>query len=211
MINRVTILLLFLFAVVRADAQTPAQELLQKLQNKYEKMNDAMLTFSQTTYLPVAKVTQHAAGTIRMKQKNKYHIETENDVLVTDGVTVWRMNKGKKQVVVDTFKDDARSLTPDRLLLSVPKEYNAIRLESGTVEGNETTVLKLTPKSESSALKSIKLWIDEDDLVIRKVETVNFSDTRATYTISKFSMNTGVNDAVFTFTPPDGIEVIDLR
>jgi outer membrane lipoprotein carrier protein len=211
MMKRILVVCALLSGVLRVDAQTSARDLLQKIQKHYEKMTDAGLTFSQTTYLPVAKVTQHATGTLRMKQKNKYRIETENELLVTDGVTVWRMNRAKKQVLIDTYKDDPKNLTPDKLLLNVPNDYASIRVGSETIEGKELSILKLTPKNTSSVLSSIKLWIDEDDLVIRKVETVNFSDTRTTYTISKFSMNTGVSDSLFIFTPPDGIEMIDLR
>ncbi len=65
--------------------------------------------FSQTTYLPLAKVTQHVAGTIRMKKNNRYRIEMENELLVTDGVNVWRLNKVKKQVLIDKYKEDPKT------------------------------------------------------------------------------------------------------
>ncbi len=211
MIYRIITIVAFLCAVLKVDAQPQAQELLEKLRKKYEKVNDAALTFSQTTYLPVAKVTQHVSGTIRMKKNNKFQIETENEILITNGVTVWRMNKTKKQVLIDQYKEDPKNLSPDRLFLNTPKEYNAIRIGTETVDGKELTVLKLTPKSESSTLKSIKLWIDDEELIIRKVETIDFSDTRSTYNILKFSMNSGVSDSAFVFTPPEGFEVIDLR
>lgn len=211
MILRITTIIIFLCAALGVDAQPNAQELLDKLQKKFDKVKDASLTFSQSTYLPLTKVTQNMGGSLRMKKNNKYRIETENEMLVTDGVTVWRMNKAKNQVLIDKYKDDPKSVTPERLFLNTPKEYNAIRIGSETLDGQELTILKLTPKSESSTLKSIKLWIDEEELIILKAETIDFSDTRSTYSISKFSMNTGLSDALFTFTPPAGVEIIDLR
>ncbi len=211
MIYRTITLVVFLCAVLKMNAQSQALELLDKLQKKYEKVNDATFMFSQTTYLPLAKVTQHVAGTIRMKKNNRYRIEMENELLVTDGVNVWRLNKVKKQVLIDKYKEDPKNLSPERLFLSIPKEYDAIRIGSEVIEKRELTIIKLTPKSESSALKSIKLWIDDDELVVRKVETINFSDAHSTYNISKFSMNAGVSDSMFIFIPPEGVEVIDLR
>jgi chaperone LolA len=194
-----------------AGMRSQSLELLDKLQQKYEKMNDAVFTFSQTTYLPLTKVTQRVDGIIRTKKTNKYRIETENELLVTDGETVWRMNKSKKQVLIDSYKEDPKNISPDHLFLNAHKEYNAVSIGGGRIDGKDISILKLTPKSESSTFKSIKLWINIYDLTIQKIETIDFSDARSTYGISKFSMDTGASDSVFIFTPPAGVEVIDLR
>ncbi len=194
-----------------AAAQPQADEILQALQKKYGGLRDASASFTETTYLPFTQVTQRVSGTIMMKKGNKYRIETANQTIVTDGVTVWRVSPSKKQVLIDTFKEDPKNPTPDRLLFQAPKDYNAIRTDNEKLDGRDVMVLKLTPKSESSNLKSLKLWIGGDDNVILKVETVDFSDTQRTYTISKFSMDSGIADARFTYAPPKGYEVVDLR
>jgi outer membrane lipoprotein-sorting protein len=71
--------------------------------------------------------------------------------------------------------------------------------------------LKLVPKDDQSFVKSMKVTIDEGSWIIRKVESVDVNDTETTYTVQDVKVNTHVRDSLFTFTPPPGTEVVDLR
>jgi outer membrane lipoprotein-sorting protein len=69
----------------------------------------------------------------------------------------------------------------------------------------------MTPKSDGLAVTSLKLWVDEDDWIIRKAELIEFSGKKTLYTINDLKANTGLEIGLFSFTPPEGAEVVDLR
>jgi outer membrane lipoprotein-sorting protein len=206
----ISIVCIFFLFTLRAAGQKETQEILEKLQNKYAKLQDATFKFSQATKYTVAKMSQTVSGTVKSKKK-KYRIETENEWIITDCVSVWRYKINKKQVLLDTYKDDPKTLTPDRVIEQATKEYLFVGLGTEKLKQGERTIVKLTPTSESSSIQTLKLWIDEDALVVTKIEMTDIANNVTTYTISSYTTNTGLPDSLFMFTPPAGVELIDLR
>jgi outer membrane lipoprotein-sorting protein len=66
------------------------KEITDRLQKRYESIEDATARFSQHVKFGFSKIEQDFAGTLKMKKPHKYRIETEYQTLVTDGVTVCR-------------------------------------------------------------------------------------------------------------------------
>jgi outer membrane lipoprotein-sorting protein len=71
--------------------------------------------------------------------------------------------------------------------------------------------LKLVPKDDQSFIKSMKVWVEEESWVVRKVEMLDVNDTEKVYDVQEIKINTGLRDVTFTFTAPAGTEVVDLR
>jgi len=191
-------------------AQT-AQEVLGKLRTAYDAMRDVQVTFTQKVTFAVAKVEQRTSGTLYFKKDHNYRVELEDQTIVTDGETVWSYSASSHQVLIDRFNPDDRSLTPERILTGAPSEYSAALLGREKAGGRDLFVVKLTPTSEQSSLKSMKLWIDDDQWLIRKVEMTDFGGTETTYSVSDIRIDAGLEDSRFTFQIPEGASVVDLR
>ena len=146
-----------------------------------------------------------------MKKPNKYRIESEHQTLVTDGATVWAYSPVNNQVVVDKHKENRNSISPEQFVLNLPANYYTTILASE--KGKEATqlTLKLVPKDDRSFVRSVKVWVEDGNWTIRKVSITDVNDTETTYTIKDLKLNTNVNDKLFTFNPPSGTEVVDLR
>ncbi len=114
-------------------------------------------------------------------------------------------------MIVDHFRDDPNSLTPERLLVKLPTEYTAAILGEEKVGKEETTVLKLTPSVAGKSVRWFKIWVDEDDLTILKLQLLDIGENEITYELSGIAMNRGLPDSTFRFTLPPGAEVLDLR
>ncbi len=203
------ILLLFLFQFNLYSQN--AEDILKKAEKKYNTIKDVFIEFTQTSVFGVSKIENKFEGKLWMKKNNRYKIELENQTIVTDGKTVWSYYPLNKQVVIDDYKDDPDSFSPDRIMVNVPRNYNAIYIGTEKIQGKNTLILKLTPKDEKSLLKSMKVWFNKDDYLIEKVEVIDISDNITTYLSKTTSLNTGLKDSLFQFTIPDGVEVLDLR
>ncbi len=193
-----------------ALAQT-AEEELEQVRKKYDTVNDAELRFSQTVRFSMSKVEQRLDGTLLMKKGNKYRVETDEMTVVTDGETVWSYSRINNQVLIDRFKLDERSFSPERILMAAPADFSASLLGHEKVGKVETVVLKLLPATDQSFLSVLKLWVDEGDHLIRKVEMTDANGKETTYVVTEIRINSGVTDGRFTYKIPEGVETVDLR
>lgn len=188
-----------------------AEDVLDKVRKRYEAVTDAELRFSQKVHFPMTNVEQQTSGTLYVKKKNRYRVETDGQVIVTDGQTIWSSSAATNQVVIDRFKQDEQSLSPEKILVGTPDNFTATVVGEEKVGEYETTVLKLVPREEQSFIHSLRLWVDEKEWMIRQVEVVDLSEKVTTYSVLQVRTNTGLPDSRFVYTIPKGADVVDLR
>ncbi len=207
-------LMLALFVQSAFSQDITPTEVLENVQKKYTSTSDASAKFSQKVSFKYAKIEQAFTGTVKMKKGNRYRIESQQQTLVTDGKTVWLYTPATKQVLIDTYKNDPRTFSPERMLLGLPKNFQATLLDEDAKAAGATYVMKLAPKAntESTKLfKSLKVWVSDDDWSIRKIEYVDLNETRTVYTLTELAFDAGVADDAFRFTAPAKTTVVDLR
>lgn len=212
--KKLLFILIIVFAHVSYSQDITPTEVLEKIQKRYSSLDDASAKFAEKVSFKYAKIEQSFTGTVKMKKGNKYRIESQQQTLVTDGKTVWLFTPAQKQVLIDAYKNDPHTFSPERMLLGLPKNFQATLLNEDASVAGATYVLKLAPKTntESTKLfKSMKVWVAEKDWSIRKIEYIDLNETTTLYVLSGLQFDTGVNDDVFRFTPPANVEVVDLR
>jgi chaperone LolA len=187
------------------------KEIIESLRKKYASIDDAVVKFEQTVKYGVSKFEQSFSGTFYFKKKNKYRIETDQQIVVTDGVTSWLYSKVNNQVIIDKYREDKDISSPEKFLLSISDEYIPAILRTERNEGKKVYILKLTPRDENSSIESAKIWIVEGDLQITRVEITDISGTVTTYSVKSIKINSGVEDSIFKFSIPSGVKVVDLR
>jgi chaperone LolA len=188
-----------------------ASDLVSKLRKKYDRMSTLSLSFTRTTVFAVSKARQSSEGALDIAKGNRYRITFDDRVIVCDGSTVWSWSKANGQVVVDRFRDDPNGLTPERLLVKLPSEYAAVLLGKERIGTEETVVLKLTPPATGRQLRWFKLWVDEDELQVERLQVMDLAENETTYDLRDIAVDSGVADSAFRFTAPAGVEVLDLR
>lgn len=199
--------LIFVFlavAITSVASAQDAQEIIKKTQDTYRDINDAKATFSQSV-----KPGGSSSGTLYIQKSDKYRIETKGQTIVTDGATSWSYSPKKNQVVIDNYKNDKNTFSPNKFLFNYPEEFYSDLEGEEKASGVDCYVLKLTPRNKGS-IKSAKIWIDKNDYIIRKI-TISSSESTSTYTLTNIDLNPGLSSSKFTFSPPSGVEVIDLR
>lgn len=211
MIRLLITLIWFLAPSLQTPQQPSIAEVTERMERRYKMIDNVTARFSQDVKFGFSQIEQNFTGTLIMKKPNKYRLESEHQTLVTDGQTVWAYSPVNKQVVIDTYKENQNSISPDQFLLNLPANYYATVL--GTEPGSPArlVLLKLVPKDDRSFIKSVKLWVDEQSWVVRKILIADVNETETTYTIENLKLNTPINDTTFTFSPPPGTEVVDLR
>jgi outer membrane lipoprotein carrier protein len=208
-LSKFVILVVFLAnSAVFSQDDITAQDVIQNVQKAYNDISDAKASFSQTVKFGKQKA-QNSSGTLYIKKEKKYRIETGSQTIVTDGSTSWSYTPSKKQVVIDYYKETGNTFSPNKYLFQYPENFYSDLTGTEKISGNDVYVLTLKPR-ESGYVKSAKLWVGKDDWMIKKIYIVTDEST-STYSVKNIQTNIGLSSSKFTFSPPEGTEVIDMR
>lgn len=203
---------LFVSIAVHAQEGGPTvKEITERLQARGAMIDDAVAQFEQHVKFGYSSIEQSFGGTIALKKPNRYRIESDQQTLVTDGVTVWAYVPANNQVLVDKYKENDNALSPEKFLLDLPASYYVSLVGTEKNSGTVQYVLKLVPKDDRAFVRSVKVWVDGEQWSARRILIVDVNDTETTYTIRDLKLNTNVSLKTFTFVPPAGTEVVDLR
>lgn len=214
--KKILIALLPLLLLLPARAQITHNSQGQLDQNATDILKKASARFQQNVAFNVTATIldgnkkQLAKHTAQVRyHKGKYHLVMEGQELISDGTVVWQWNKQANEVAINNLStDDVDLLNPGRLLENYQRNFKAKYIRT---DDDGTAIIDLTPRSTRSYHK-IRLFIKEDDGLVRRIEVQKYDSGREIYDISDFKR---VSNAAsqFTFDPAKhpGVEVIDMR
>ncbi len=199
--NLIKYLVVGLIFSVPGTAQNTGDVLLAKLQTRFDNINDLSAQFVQYT-----NGKKFLSGTVIYKKKNKLKIETDRLLIVTDGITSWNFNKKENKVIISSYdEDDPSVFSINEIIYEYPKECE---ISSEVINGEE--VLVLVPKTYTFNFNSIKIWLNDDSLISKiVVDDSSMGNTEVNF--SNYTLNQNLQDSEFSFTPPEGSKVIDIR
>jgi chaperone LolA len=205
------IALLFLSLFTFSFAQS-VDDIVEEIQERYEDLENLSAEFKQVEFFQLTGSKNETVGKIYVKNGTQYRLETEDRVIVTDGVNVWTYSMFNNQVLVDRVKKNDASVLPRDLLFKYPKEYYSSLLTTEDYKDEEHYILKLDPKEETHGyIKTMKLWVNSDNYLISKIEYMDFNDNSSSFAIEKIDIDTDLKESFFKFQVPEGVEIVDLR
>jgi outer membrane lipoprotein-sorting protein len=193
--------------------QSDPVELIEDLQEKYDENNAIRIEFTQIVSDGFDYTTE-IQGDFSFKQPNFYKYTTEEGQIMTDMALVWDYRPELKQVRISDYSPNSQQVKPSDFFLSYRSNYNAVFLR---IE-NKLEVIKLFPKgglTEGSNFnateESILVWVDVDQLEIKKVEMTKKNGNIVTYKITKTDFKPTLTKNDFTFKAIQGVEEVDMR
>jgi outer membrane lipoprotein carrier protein len=175
--------------------------LLKKVQDKYS----SILSFS-ADFMQYSPNNKKITGKFYYKKENNIKIETGNSTIISNGSTNWNYNKKQNKVIITGYDDsDASMFSFKKMIFDFPSSSKV------KTDGNDSNVLMLIPDENSDLnFAQAKLWINNDNL-IKKIEITGKNDSQIIIELSNYKLNQNFSDSQFSFTPPEGSRVIDLR
>lgn len=214
--KKILIALLPLLLLLPARAQITHNSQGQLDQNATDILKKASARFQQNVAFNVTATIldgnkkQLAKHTAQVRyHKGKYHLVMEGQELISDGTVVWQWNKQANEVAINNLStDDVDLLNPGRLLENYQRNFKAKYIRT---DDDGTAIIDLTPRSTRSYHK-IRLFIKEDDGLVRRIEVQKYDSGREIYDIRDFKRASNAASQ-FTFDPAKhpGVEVIDMR
>ncbi len=163
--------------------------------------------FEQTLYDADSSPLQVSTGTIQLKRPGRFvwQYDTPNKQrLVSDGEKLWLFDEDLEQVTVNALEDKVGG-TPLVILMGTrPLEEEFTVKVLGPAEGIEW--FELIPKTESADFEALFVGLDAMGLAAMELRD-NFG--QATQIVfSNMKPDVAIDDSVFVFTVPDGVDVI---
>jgi outer membrane lipoprotein-sorting protein len=126
---------------------------------------------------------------------------------MSDGTTLWNYNKNQKKVVISKVSStDPVYFSIDKFLYEYPSKSNV----SSEKENNQDVLVLVPKKGTNLDFKKARIFVNRDNLV-SKITIENLSGTTMDFHLSDFKLNQNLPDSKFSFSPPEGTNIIDLR
>ncbi|MGE5845451.1 MAG: LolA family protein [Ignavibacteria bacterium] len=191
----------FMLFTAYGDTQN-AGSILKSVQEKFNNINDLSADF-----IRYSGGSEKLSGKLFYKKENKVRLELKNSTIVSDGETNWNYSKSGNKVVISEFDDsDPSALSLPKILYKYPSECKISSEPAG-----ENQVLVLVPeKSSELNFKQVKITVNKEYLI----EKILIDDPNSgvfEIALSNYKLNRNIPDNKFTFSPPEGSKVIDLR
>lgn len=201
--------LLIFFLPYRVEGITGA-EVIEKVQEKLEEHKTFSARFEKQFYWAILDKKRSRQGKIYMHRPARFRVEVEDgDLVVADGQAIWAYVKKNFQVVVSPYSGELK--TPWEVLFDYAENYAPIAIEEVKLDGRSSYLISLKPEIANSRIAQMKIWVDRKRWFLLKVEQLEANDNVTTYILKDHKTNKKLDDTLFQFTPPEGVEVIDRR
>jgi outer membrane lipoprotein carrier protein len=174
-------------------------------------------TFEQTVTNSLTGTSATTHGDFVQDRPNRLAIRfraPDDGAIVSDGKVLWVYLPASQPGQVQKRPATDRSAIPidftGQFLEAPRSKYEIAPLGTKTVEGHAAHGFKLTPKPGVSAGFSVAtVWVDDDDALIREFEETETNGVTRHIRLMSLEPNAAVDRASFTFTPPNGVKVVD--
>ena len=207
--NRFFFLAICYIFSVTAFAVNP-DEILRKTEKNFLDSRTISAEFELSIRWQLRDTTELKKGKLYLKRPEKYRIELGDALFITDGKTFWRYSARSKQAVESNVKDMQNDFQPGEWLFTYTDKYKPESLDSASIENEKCYGISLIPR-DKARFKKLKVWINEKNSLPLKIETTDKNDNLAVYSIISIAKDTPLAKSLFTFRPPKGTEVINMR
>lgn len=191
---------------MKADIKT-----VTKIENEMMKQNstsDGQYEYMLKDGKTYVRMEGTTTGTMEM-MGNKQETKGTN-LTVMDGEYSWSLTEQDGQKFAQKMKI-TDEMTPADPFAGVRDNFNMKLLPDETVDGESCYVIELTPKTEEMGSSRMLQYYRKDNGTISKVVSFDGENKPImTMTYTNVKVNPSLSADRFKFTPPAGVEVMDL-
>jgi outer membrane lipoprotein-sorting protein len=171
-----------------------------KLQEKFESINYLQSDFKQSS-----NDGKSISGKFYFSKTNNYRIELSNNIIISDGKSIWNEDLGRKKVIVSNVDEDPLAFSLSEYIYDYP---NKCKVTEEKV--NDGYLIILDGSDTELNFKIAKLWIN-NDFLIKKISVVDFGGNEFLLNFSSIVTNKTLDSKLFQYQENDSNKVIDLR
>ncbi|HEX9952541.1 MAG TPA: outer membrane lipoprotein carrier protein LolA [Rubricoccaceae bacterium] len=187
----------------QVEAQS-ADAVARGLQRRYGTVRSLQADFVQTSG------GQRLSGTLAVRG-NAFRLDLGEQLLVTDGRTMWSYTADDRQVVVQDYDEGQVGFSVGQLFTDYLRVFRATGATRATLAGVQYDVLSLRPRASGSSVRDATLYVRSSDAVPTRVRVHDRNGGTLQFDIRNVRLNRPLAASLFRFDAPRGTEVVDLR
>lgn len=197
-------------AATAATVEEEARATLRQAVVFHRQARDIAFKFEAEVYNADLDKRDSYRGRLLLKDSTRFRLEIPGGTYVSDGKAFWEYHPKNNQAVVRDAAEMAGQPLPGEVLLRFldSEPLSVARVKSG---GKEVLELRLDPARAMKSLDSLSVQLDRKDHSLRRIASRDVNGNQSVYTLLSVKRNGGIKDREFAFTPPKGVEVVDMR
>ena len=211
------IITLFILAIygfqLQAQDIAKAKEILNKVSAKYKKFATIKADFKYKLEITGdKKFKETQSGTLYLK-KTKFKLEMTDQVVISDGKTLWTYIKDGKEVQINNYSTKVMDVNPTEIFTMYEKGYLYGYTGEEVDKKRTLQVIELTPEDKKQSFFKVKLYINKANNEIVKSKIYEKNGNIYTYEINGMAPNTKMDDNFFAWDDKmyPGVKKVDLR
>lgn len=182
-----------------AHAGTPT--LAEQFHQRYVSLRSVSCTFKDGSGL---------RGQLEAMRGGRYMVTLADRRIISDGKTVWNVTPDTKTVIVNAMQGNVDDLSLERVFFTIMAVYRGS--VTSAPNRNGTATLRLIPPAPDAVVGGV----EQADVTIdrsMRVTAITVKDGSALtrWTITAMTLDPKLDASRFTYVPPKGWNVVDLR
>ncbi|OGW56844.1 MAG: hypothetical protein A2Z09_04860 [Nitrospirae bacterium RBG_16_43_8] len=185
-----------------------ADDEIARIQEAYKSIEDIKGSFVQTNYMKDLGRTDTYKGVLFIKRPSKMRWEYKGDkpqeiIINNDEILMYK--KADKQAFKSAFSRQTYGQAPVALLSG----FGKVREEFNITKKNKK--LLLIPKNPMGNIVSIEIETSDEDFPIKSFIINDMRSNRIEIQLKDIEINTGIKDAAFDFSLPEGVNIYEYN
>lgn len=189
---------------------------LQKAATAYRGVRSIRADFVQRRENALIGSTTTSRGKLYQRRPDRFALkfsQPAGDVIVGDGRYFWLYypSVDRKQVMrAPASAEAAGAVDLQSQFIGDPlKRFKHTYHGTQPLGGRSAHVLTLLPRDKDAGYKSLKVWIDTRDYLVRRFQITEPTGALVEFQLSNLAVNPVLSDEIFRFTPPAGAQIIE--
>ncbi len=211
---RLKALLLILVSVfaVTAQAALSLDEVVEKIQQKYNATDTLKVHFTQTAFNKALNQEQQAEGVVYIKNPGMMrwdYISPDEQSFIVNDKNFWWYTPKNRQVIKKGAETAFDSHLPLAFISGMGKLSEDFNIKFATEQAKGMYALELVPRKPQVNLKVMALKVDDKRFDIREIIMYDFYNNITTLKFSRHETNSPIDNEHFSFEVPPGVQVVE--
>ncbi len=187
-----------------------SDDLIRKMQKKFKASESERIDFVEVYRWKLTGEEASLSGKIWLKGEDQFHIETEDQTIVSDGKTLWTYSKPANRVLIDDLAKSDDALLPNQLLLKYTDNYQSVYIGEEEIHQNKCHLIELSSITQDTYIPKVRLWLNQSSNLPLMVEQTDLHGNQTIFKDLSIQLNIAVNDTLFRYSIPEGAQIIKM-
>ena len=209
--NLLLVLSLVLSISVFGQNNKEAEKLVRDVISKISSYDNFKANLSYTMVNTEMDINEKKTGDIIVSGE-KYRVEMEGQIIMSDGVTMWTYLVESMEVMVSNVADNEDGISPTSILTRYDENYKSSFDNDNKYKNSDIKKIDLKTNADKG-VQELSLMVNASNLGLESFSVYDMNGSVFTYHIINLTPNIELDAETFSFVEanhPD-VEVIDMR